>query len=110
MGFVTTTNFRWCLGAILFLFLGSQIDEHQLQPFQSPCSVKMSSMLAPKSSYLLHLQAFFLRVRAAKLDGKLHMSFAQQGDDRGDDRGERVDFHNLFLYFILHGDLSLSSL
>lgn len=109
--FVSTTNFHWCLGGIPLLLLGSQIGElnsqiDQLQPFQSLCSVKMSFMLPPKSCYLLHLHAFVWRVRAAKLDGKLHVSFAQQGDDRG----ERIDFHNLFLYLILHGDLSLSSL
>ena len=83
-------------------------DEHQLQPFQSQCSVKMSFMLLPRSYYLLHLHAFFWMVRAAKLGGKLHVSFACANDSfaqQGDDRGERVDFYNLFLYLILHGDV-----
>jgi len=35
------------------------------------------------------------------MSGKLHVSFAQQGDDGG----ERVDFQNLFLHFILCGDV-----
>lgn len=60
----------------------------------------MSFMLPPRSYYLLHLHAFFWMVKAAKLGGKLRVSFAQQDDDRG----ERVDFHDLFLY-ILHGDI-----
>jgi len=47
-GFVTTTNFHWCLGAVLFLLLGSRTDELQLQLFQSLCSVEISVMLPLK--------------------------------------------------------------